>query len=470
MRRLRSQEDTDAGLAENILLWVTLAKRPLLVSELQHALALNLNEDDDSDDDARQISDDQLADRDSILSVCAGLVAITSTELVQFVHYTVQEHFKNCWKDEFPQGPTTIMQTCAKYLMLYSHAQTIPDDAWTKKNTLHFERARAASPLTGYARKFLVEHTRELPEFAPVRVLAELLDYTAALSFSKQAIILPFGAEDFEIVKPVEPAWGSRRPPFYSNSAPVLAARYGIRQVLEHFAKDGRALCSLDQNKLSPLAAAVWAGSYDEANMLLSHSSNYWIEPLREDIFQFLVRMDSPSSPGVSVLAGNLIGQITFQSATERDTHPPIRNPQWPPYTIDPRGGIYLLRAVLLEGKRWETCLFGDILPHLREAIDAQDNEGRTMLMLSLALGWTRIIHTVIRCEPDLSIRDKRGRTAIFYAVMDLDDSGIDPGAIADYEPTDKSESLKLLARLKADVNAQDSNGRTALSFVEDHG
>jgi hypothetical protein len=79
------QAEDDREIALRVLTWVSNAKRPLSVRELQEALSV---EQDDKTFDSNNI-----LDTDIILSVCAGLVIIDEgNHVFRLVHYTAQEY------------------------------------------------------------------------------------------------------------------------------------------------------------------------------------------------------------------------------------------------------------------------------------------------------------------------------------------------------------------------------------------
>ena len=69
LQRINDQNKDDALLAESVLLWVTYASNPLTLIELQYAIAaMDLVTED------TQFDDEDLADGDILISVCAGYV------------------------------------------------------------------------------------------------------------------------------------------------------------------------------------------------------------------------------------------------------------------------------------------------------------------------------------------------------------------------------------------------------------
>jgi ankyrin repeat protein len=88
--RIRRQKSQDADLAERILVWLSCAVRPLTVLEIRHAMAVMKLDEDEND-----FNEDALSHRDSLTSVCGGLVVIDETsQNIRLVHYTTQEYLE----------------------------------------------------------------------------------------------------------------------------------------------------------------------------------------------------------------------------------------------------------------------------------------------------------------------------------------------------------------------------------------
>jgi hypothetical protein len=65
-QRIKAQSKERVLLAERAILWLTYAYRPLKITELQHALAVQ----------CETFDDDDVAGEDMIVSVCCGLVVV----------------------------------------------------------------------------------------------------------------------------------------------------------------------------------------------------------------------------------------------------------------------------------------------------------------------------------------------------------------------------------------------------------
>jgi hypothetical protein len=66
----------------DVLSWICCAKRPLTTTELQHALAVEIEED--------QLDEYNFPEVEDIVDVCAGLVMIDQgRNIIRLIHYTV---------------------------------------------------------------------------------------------------------------------------------------------------------------------------------------------------------------------------------------------------------------------------------------------------------------------------------------------------------------------------------------------
>ena len=108
----RIRECHRAGQAElgmRVLMWLHFAHRPLKLAELQHALAVEKSH--------TEFDADNIPPKKALLDSCLGLVVVDEeTSTVRFVHYTLQEYFRNDSRAEFPNGYTYIAETCLTYL------------------------------------------------------------------------------------------------------------------------------------------------------------------------------------------------------------------------------------------------------------------------------------------------------------------------------------------------------------------
>ncbi|KAF8448615.1 hypothetical protein BDZ91DRAFT_786978 [Kalaharituber pfeilii] len=128
MQRITAQSDEDRKLAMKMLSWVTCTKRPITITELQHALATEIG--------SSKFDREALTDMTILLSICAGLVVVSQQEAsengrTQFVHYSAQEYFVKRSTELFPDAEVHIAGICFTYLRFPFE---IPTYAWGKNN------------------------------------------------------------------------------------------------------------------------------------------------------------------------------------------------------------------------------------------------------------------------------------------------------------------------------------------------
>lgn len=160
--RIESQEPDHKNVALKTLAWTSYAFRPLSLSELQHALAI--------EPDSTELDDEDIMDGNNIIAVCAGLLIIDSgTNTVNLVHYTAKSYFETIRAIHFPGFHATITMSCATYLALSALKQA---DIWTIVRKY---------PLACYAAQHMGDHARSNPEDAldvtVLRVLFRLLSH-----------------------------------------------------------------------------------------------------------------------------------------------------------------------------------------------------------------------------------------------------------------------------------------------------
>jgi ankyrin repeat protein len=109
MERINGQTGGWKELAEKALFWIIYAKRPLITSELQHALAVESGDSELHIDGIPYIED--------IVSVCAGLVTVDKeSNIIRLVHYTAEQYFEQTQEYWFPHAEINITTTCITYL------------------------------------------------------------------------------------------------------------------------------------------------------------------------------------------------------------------------------------------------------------------------------------------------------------------------------------------------------------------
>lgn len=109
MERIEGQKKGFQTLAKRVLSWVTCAKRPLTIFELQHALAVVVGE--------LELDEENLPEIEDMVSVCAGLITVDEEKnIIRLIHYTTQEYFERTHISWFPNAQTNVAMACVTYL------------------------------------------------------------------------------------------------------------------------------------------------------------------------------------------------------------------------------------------------------------------------------------------------------------------------------------------------------------------
>jgi hypothetical protein len=138
MERINKQESGRQDLANQILSWITCARRPLKTTELQHALTL---EDGDS-----ELNEGDLVKLYDMIEVCAGLVIVDEeSKIIRLVHFTTQEYFQRTKGRWFPAAEKNIAMICVTYLS-FTEFETGACDTDDK-----FEQRQQSNALYDYA-------------------------------------------------------------------------------------------------------------------------------------------------------------------------------------------------------------------------------------------------------------------------------------------------------------------------------
>ncbi|KAJ7278156.1 hypothetical protein C8J57DRAFT_1576421 [Mycena rebaudengoi] len=150
MDRIEAQSQDDRNIAKRVLIWIANAKRPLSVTELCEAIAIEPG--------TKTFDRDGLLDPDIFLSVCAGLVVINLADgSVRFIHYTTQDYMDCVQASKFPSAQTEITHGCLTYL-LYNDFLQLPSSS-NKLHALVQEHA-----LLDYSFRYCLVHSAGQPE------------------------------------------------------------------------------------------------------------------------------------------------------------------------------------------------------------------------------------------------------------------------------------------------------------------
>jgi ankyrin repeat protein len=148
MERILAQWPEHRDLAIQTLSWICCAKRRLTSLELQHAIAVEINQS--------KLDSENITSIELIASVCAGLIRVDEESgTIGLVHYTAQEYFERNWKTWLPNAHTDLTKACLSYLSFEAFK------TGSCPTQYHFERRLKSHPFYSYAASNWGYHARE---------------------------------------------------------------------------------------------------------------------------------------------------------------------------------------------------------------------------------------------------------------------------------------------------------------------
>ncbi|KAJ7453199.1 ankyrin repeat-containing domain protein [Mycena latifolia] len=275
MDRITQQNDDDRTLARSALSWISNARRPLRVSELREALAIEPG--------ATGLDPENMLDIDAVVSVCAGLVIVDHADgVVRLVHYTTQHYLERMKRSHFPSAETDITTACITYLLFETllaknHPYMVPSKSTT-------QRLQNVYPFINYAIHYCLVHAQGQPESELEETLLRFLHTIASRGeeyiwdyweFIRPTHLWPTGitscslwiATTFNLHKI------SRRlieeSPGAAASALHQASSYGSTWMVQSLIEDGAAVNAVAGVYGTALHAAVIGGPEELIRLLL---------------------------------------------------------------------------------------------------------------------------------------------------------------------------------------------------------
>ncbi|KAM0546427.1 hypothetical protein ACHAPJ_010894 [Fusarium lateritium] len=158
MQRIKGQLPDEKELAMQVLMWITHVVRPLSVTELQIALAVEVN--------SECLDEDNIPEAEQLVSVCAGLVTIDhESDIIRLVHYTTQQYFERTGDTWFPTAHEDMARTCITYLSFKHFVRQSSLFSWDN-NLIQ------ANPLLSYALNNWGSHAYNAPHLS-----SEVVDF-----------------------------------------------------------------------------------------------------------------------------------------------------------------------------------------------------------------------------------------------------------------------------------------------------
>ncbi|KAI7972793.1 hypothetical protein EIK77_003939 [Talaromyces pinophilus] len=427
MERIERQPKASQQLAKQVLAWIACAKRPLSKFELEHALAVEI--------DQPQFDEDNIC-RVDMVSPCAGLVTVDeSSGITQLVHYTTQEYLLQNLPKWFPKAHEHVAMTCITYL-----CYDVFETGFCTRDEDFEERLRS-NPFYDYAARNWGHHARNVRDEVKMQAL-EFLGDENKISASAQAAMVLKGSLDY-----------SQRVP-RNIGALHLAAYFGLVTVVSELLQNGHDSSCVDTYGQTPLALAAANGHDKVVSFLrerpgvdLNCKDQYGRTPLSlaaEKGYETVVK-ELLKAHGVKIDSKDVYGQTPLLWATVNSHHRVVRMLTALNHGNSTRNGNFQNSSHLLSaaknGNEWAVEVLLENIP-----CDPKDEDNRTPLSWAAEKGHTAVVVLLLNKDADVNTHDKSGTTPLVFAVMN-----------------GRKDVIELLLEYGGRLNSRDDLGRTPL-------
>ena len=473
IQRIDDQLEGFRFLAKQVLGWLTYAERLMSITELQHAIAIELGE--------REFDKDNLVDPSELVSVCAGLVVVDDqSNVVRLVHYTTQEYFEQHGESLLPEARHKIAESCLTYLMYDDLAI-----GWLHGNNDHSNSSDDGSDGAG---------TSSIRRGLHSRIRISVLDMIEKYPFSKYAaqhwarhtgygvhdrvkcLLLDFAKDDNKISTAAQVLlrlerdypheifqfdWDKSRSP-KPVSAMHLLAYLGADELISILLEQGFKADAKDLNNATPMYWAIHKGNLEVVKLLIArkdvdinacnrqgkaplshaaemgHSAIVELLLTRKDVKADAkdLKHETPLLHAVYYKRKDIMRQLLRRDDVDINT-------------VNKYGYTALHRASIFR----DADVAAILLAHANIDMDHVDQKERTPLIWAATFGRLAIVELLLsHGGVNVNIEDCRGRTALLEA------------AIRGHKDVVKL----LLAHAMIDLDIEDDKGRNILTQVED--
>ena len=249
LERIQAQDPEYASLGLKIINWVHHAARPLSLQEIQHALAVEV---DDKTFDEEGFPDEELLE-----PVCAGLITIQEHRTVRLVHYTAQEYLSRKSSVLFSKADAMIVSICLTYLCF----EDFKSGPCNSDNDLQIRLEQY--PLLRYAAQYWAQHVRATNDSILDEKILYFLARTPNVGSSTQAMLT---------TKSRNTNWSQE----YTRglSGLCLASMHGLQPICMKLLEQGADVDSADHGRYTSLhyAAIDKYGGYTSLHYAAIHN------------------------------------------------------------------------------------------------------------------------------------------------------------------------------------------------------
>ena len=360
-----SQSPQNVATAFEILYWVSNAKRPLTIAELQCALSLKVG--------SSKLDSWNFIPVNDMIELCDSLITVErATGVIGLVHYTAKEYLLSACHVFSPSLPVSVALKCLSCLSL-EECRRGPCASDSE-----LESRLRSIPLLEYAAKYWGNHMKDSRATEPLEPALRLLQDKSLLVSTWQIMHIP-GAR-YPNYSQTYPQWASGL---------QLAAYFDLEWLVHRLANCGADIEIEDEYYGRPLHAAAVGGSLDVCHLLIQKGV---------DVNARGGRLDSALQAAASA-GHNRVVQLLLDANADPNA----------------QGGLYTtpLQAASLKGH----FRIVQMLLQQGATVDAQTSSGRAALHCAAMHGHLRIVKLLLQRGANVNSRDNdNGRTALSWA------------------------------------------------------
>ncbi|KAK4690730.1 hypothetical protein P7C71_g6128, partial [Lecanoromycetidae sp. Uapishka_2] len=426
-------------LGRKILSWVACTKRPLYLSELQDALAVDL-------DNPSSFSSSARYDRATIIRVTAGLVTIDNpSERVGLNHQSAQQYFDEHRDRWFPNVEAEITRVALHYLSLDKLSQPCQGE-W---EDMDFEDRKRDFPFLVYAYQYWGDHAAEAGSDPAARtaVIRYLSDAkTVASSTQASWYLRSDTAADWDVRK--------------GTNGLHICGWFGLTYAISSLLDQESNIDLRDIYGQTPLMYACRKGQAATVANLLGHGANVnesssrgtcpvfeavsskSVEVLKLLLARSDIDVNMPHTMKSKLTALMIaIQQRSLELVKELLNHPKLAVTQ-----KDINGNTALSHTILENHPALTTCVLNTVGHHVA-LLNSQNWIGQSALILAASEGQVANVNQLMEKGADSSLKDSDGGgTALLRA--------IDGGFVT---------TVHTLMKYNADIHCVDDKGRGLL-------
>lgn len=400
MERIENMNEDYREMAKVFLSWVALARRPLNVAEIQHAVVVL--------PEASEIDQDEIIDAEVLSSLCAGLVTI-ECGMVFLVHYTAEEYFNETKGKWFPNGNKILARSCLKYLMF----DVFSVGACSGKTKIgDFEHRKRDFPLLEYASLYWGSHLKadndnDLESLA-LRLFERkphLDSSVQALFYSDSSTAAAWNAEDGSTALHVASFFGLHHVVIRlllagadvnavdsnGNTSLMYAAAEGHNSVVEKLIQAGGLINTVSRRETSALHLAILSERDQVVRVLLSCRETDVNSRFTDQ--DFILPLTIAARQNCISIVQELLGR--------------------PELEVNKK---FKRSALMVAAELGNNDVVSLLLADPRALVDDYDDQGSTSLHIAVCRAQFNVVETLLDHGADTEAKDRFGEAPIFAA------------------------------------------------------